>query len=533
MKNLKKLMAFLLAVVMVLSLVACGNNDQPENNQNAENNNQQQNQPENKDQPENNEPVDKSNVNIELFVVNPWASRPVPEVDPYAQKVGELFGGNWKLTMASEGETELVTRITAENTPDLIAFSSANQLKMFYEEGALLEDWTPYEASMPNFMEAMGSVNRSLLTSEDGKLIGLGSNIGGQNWGWCIRQDWLDNLNLSMPTNAEELLNVMRAFTKDDPDGNGKDDTYGFTAAGSGGGIGELAKFVMMFSDPNFYVNGSGEVSHAFLDGTYLDFLHFAKTIIDEGLIDPNYYTIGWDERKPDLYAGKYGICYYPPAALMSELEAAGADESFINAWTVMDTCGGKLEAATQTSENYFAVSVEAAADPVKMEIICDFLERTTGLTDEFLAVYGGVGIEEGWTATRNDDGTVYIYKMNNDTAIKTTTGTFGWGQARMNRTGSLIQGTTETPSEWVSRGASLSAELDKMDRWSGTFQMLSPDATIAADAGAVAAQFEIQYLMGQKTDADYDAFVKSWLAAGGQDLLDNAIETYKAYGFI
>ena len=44
-----------------------------------------------------------------------------------------------------------------------------------------------------------------------------------------IRQDWLDNLGLDVPETIEEFEEVMRAFTEDDPDGNGKDDTYGLT----------------------------------------------------------------------------------------------------------------------------------------------------------------------------------------------------------------------------------------------------------------------------------------------------------------
>lgn len=36
-----------------------------------------------------------------------------------------------------------------------------------------------------------------------------------------IRQDWLDNLNLEIPTTMEELKAVAKAFTEQDPDGNG------------------------------------------------------------------------------------------------------------------------------------------------------------------------------------------------------------------------------------------------------------------------------------------------------------------------
>ena len=47
-----------------------------------------------------------------------------------------------------------------------------------------------------------------------------------------IRQDWLDNLGLKMPTTIEELKEVARAFTEDDPDGNGQNDTYGLAVDG-------------------------------------------------------------------------------------------------------------------------------------------------------------------------------------------------------------------------------------------------------------------------------------------------------------
>lgn len=42
-----------------------------------------------------------------------------------------------------------------------------------------------------------------------------------------IRTDWLKKLNLQMPTTTDELYNVAKAFVDQDPDGNGKKDTYG------------------------------------------------------------------------------------------------------------------------------------------------------------------------------------------------------------------------------------------------------------------------------------------------------------------
>ncbi len=44
-----------------------------------------------------------------------------------------------------------------------------------------------------------------------------------------LRKDWLDKLGLQVPDTLDELMTVMKAFTFDDPDGNGENDTVGFT----------------------------------------------------------------------------------------------------------------------------------------------------------------------------------------------------------------------------------------------------------------------------------------------------------------
>jgi len=42
-----------------------------------------------------------------------------------------------------------------------------------------------------------------------------------------IRTDWLKKLNLPEPKSMDDVLAIAEAFTKQDPDGNGKNDTYG------------------------------------------------------------------------------------------------------------------------------------------------------------------------------------------------------------------------------------------------------------------------------------------------------------------
>lgn len=69
--------------------------------------------------------------------------------------------------------------------------------------------------------------------TKDGKTYGLAcAPVLTEGQVMVIRQDWLDNLGLKAPATLDEFEAVIRAFTEDDPDGNGKKDTYGFTYEG-------------------------------------------------------------------------------------------------------------------------------------------------------------------------------------------------------------------------------------------------------------------------------------------------------------
>jgi len=61
----------------------------------------------------------------------------------------------------------------------------------------------------------------------DGKYYGVPTSA--HTYALFIRTDWLDKLGLAAPKTWDEIKKVAHAFTFDDPDGNGKNDTYGFT----------------------------------------------------------------------------------------------------------------------------------------------------------------------------------------------------------------------------------------------------------------------------------------------------------------
>ncbi len=61
----------------------------------------------------------------------------------------------------------------------------------------------------------------------NGVLFGVPSPTSLQPNGLWYRGDWLTKLGATPPANADEFLNMIDRFAKEDPDGNGSADTYG------------------------------------------------------------------------------------------------------------------------------------------------------------------------------------------------------------------------------------------------------------------------------------------------------------------
>lgn len=114
-----------------------------------------------------------------------------------------------------------------------------------------------------------------------------------------IRQDWLDKLGLNMPETTEELFEVARAFTFDDPDNNGEDDTYGIALRGRSSEV-----IDHIFQNVGWVIR-DGRVEYAW--DNMAEATEFKKRLYDEGIVDPNFLNSPTDPA--DTFAqGKLGI---------------------------------------------------------------------------------------------------------------------------------------------------------------------------------------------------------------------------------
>lgn len=103
-----------------------------------------------------------------------------------------------------------------------------------------------------------------------------------------LRQDWLDKLEIKMPTNVDEFIEMLRAFRDNDLDGNGKKDTIPLTMPAT---LQPMDMFAAFFGTHNEVYMKDGKAVVPYRTEEYKKFMEFMKTLYDEGLIDKEIPT--------------------------------------------------------------------------------------------------------------------------------------------------------------------------------------------------------------------------------------------------
>lgn len=265
----------------------------------------------------------ETNKLIKLSFYNSLGYRqttPMPPLDkdPIRQMIQK--DNNIELEMILGGENwkdKLNVLISSNQIPDIIGFPDRASAVKYYDQG-LLADLDDLLKETPDLVKAFDQ-SRWAPMKYKGKTIGIPGvePVGGVN-GWWINNDWLKKLNLKVPTTSAELLEVMKAFTFNDPDGNGKNDTYGFVGMlpkdGSLGyspaGANGFQQIFWMFGvQPNYVDMKDGKVIVHNTDPRMKEALAFIRSMIEAKVVDPDWVTID-DGLKRDqkMYQGKVGI---------------------------------------------------------------------------------------------------------------------------------------------------------------------------------------------------------------------------------
>lgn len=290
-----------------------------------------------------------------------------PMVDLAVEKLGikmetTLLGGD-----ANNYDTKLRLALTgSEELPDVFPVYGTQMIADMIESGRVKAIDEDIEKYMPDRLKEIYDKYPQTFypVTKDGKTYGLAcAPVLTEGQVMVIRQDWLDNLGLKAPATLDEFEAVIRAFTEEDPDGNGKKDTYGFTYEGDSiYNNGWVADPVILFSaNSGKYIPGSwqedenGELVYGSInEGNRATLERMAQWHANGWIFQEAAATSAWDAMT-QFTEGKAGIFIGRPWAIDSVKDVTSvAPEAVIKAYpNIRQENGEPTYQSAQTNDGW------------------------------------------------------------------------------------------------------------------------------------------------------------------------------------
>jgi putative aldouronate transport system substrate-binding protein len=215
----------------------------------------------------------------------------------------------------ADHKTKLSAMIAGGTPPDIfanyadhwVAQGDINLIQELKEAGQLVDVGPLLPTLAPNVLKDvdMETLKKSPVNKDGIYLILTGRR------GWAdqlnLRTDWLKKLNLQMPTDLDSLYRVFYAFTNNDPDGNGKKDTFGLTLnATTHRGFSTIFGAFGIPRDSTIILP-NGTVTTWVKHPKFLDAVTYIRRLINDGLVEPDWVTIPQMEMYGKLWNGIAG----------------------------------------------------------------------------------------------------------------------------------------------------------------------------------------------------------------------------------
>ncbi|WJH33448.1 extracellular solute-binding protein [Paenibacillus sp. CC-CFT747] len=208
-----------------------------------------------------------------------------------------------------------------------------------------------------------------------------------------VRKDWLQKLNLQMPTTLDEFLTVAKAFTEQDPDGNGKKDTYGITGA-------KLDGFATIFGaykvgQPGTFYEKDGKVINAYFDPAMPEALKYIKSLFDAGVVDPEIMTNKGNVEVQKAFQGKAGFIFkgwteIAKDEFVSQYKAINPNADWVQ-MVPLKGPGGAFDGTFDYDRpsRYWVIPKAIEKDKAKLQKVLELINYVSGKEGNTLVMYG------------------------------------------------------------------------------------------------------------------------------------------------
>ena len=561
----KQVLTFVLAIFMVLSIAACGTTTSPESTT-AKTTTAGADTGSTTSSNEAVDPLGKYEDEITITwgiqtsAVQAFRDGDTYEDNLWSRKLKDDLNINLEVAFSADASTDaynnkLNTLLASGDLPDIFKTQDVNVFKQALEAGYLADISGIYDEYATDSVKAYATTYADSYggVTVDGKLYGiprLNDNFHEAPFLW-IRNDWLENLGLEAPKTIDEMVELARAFTFDDPDQNGIDDTYGLgmnknlVNAGYANMLGLLSAFGVPAYDQNvFYRDADGKMTFSYLEPGMKDALTVLAKMYTDGLLDKEFIVKDNAVQEEDIGAGKIGMAYgnnwgtwypyniiYEADGVITQPYAVPTQEGFDYKVGIESNATGQITMLNANCEhpeamikilNLYDETVNVSTNPDNFKTY--WADEQYRLCPVYTDLPGEVYASELLTAldAGSPDGLspaavpYYDYITGFEDGSDTSANAYGtWGQ--MSKSGSL----PIVLNSYEPDGAMVQSILgsERPDVWVQNASVLET-ITITAFTDIIT---------GVKGPEAFDTFVTDWLKAGGQQTLDELDVLYPA----
>ncbi len=462
-----------------------------------------------------------------------WAVRGNETSDVYTQKIN--------VTLASG------------NLPDVILVNPA-QLRQLVDSD-MIEDMTEYfeKYASPLTKEVYNQEGTATLDSAtiNGKLMAVSepySFVEAAQYIW-IRNDWLKKLNLQPPKSMNELLKVARAFTTMDPDGNGRQDTFGIAITKDlyGGCLGTEGFFAAYHAYPNMWVeDASGKLVWGSTLSETKTALRKLAAMYKAGELDREFSVKDGSKVAESVTAGKVGIEFGAQWNPMYPLISNFNNDNNAD-WTgypLVSADDRKVMVPLKFSQTrIFAVKKGYPYPEALIKLINMHLEKNWGIAADFNKYYmpvenGGVGV---WKFSpvvpsppyKNLDAFLAIDAARKNGSLDSLQGEPRAIQSNLD----AYAGGDKTKWGWE-KIYGTNGVFGILEKYRTGGQLLAerfvgPSTNTIAEKKAVMDMMEkeifIKIIMGEEPIDRFDKFVSDWYKIGGKEITAEVNKWYES----
>ena len=243
MMKAKKILACMLALLLLLSIAACGGDPSQGNGPGNQNNNGEPVKAPDYMNMDSQMPIVKegTDITLKIMVVNgPMYANMNSLRDVYFTQAYEKMTGvkiEWIEVSSDAFADQLALKLTTNDLPDIIlkgGISNSVQLKygdqdyfLDLMQGDRLKTFAPnYWALCQEYPEILSA---SMMPEGQVYSMGMIRNSTGSTIASKLffNKEWLSAVGKDVPTTADEFYNVLKAFKEEDPNGNGRPDEMG------------------------------------------------------------------------------------------------------------------------------------------------------------------------------------------------------------------------------------------------------------------------------------------------------------------